>query len=141
MRATWEALQQSLVRSVGTLGAKSQFNTMKAGWRSLERFSGAAELIAYLNASSGDLDEKDRIYAALVEVAQARGDDAELAVALLWLGLWPGLDRIYWRRIGEFMAEPEALVSEIGTLFTAAIHKADLDRIHRVAARAPRSTE
>ncbi len=134
MRATWEALKQSLVRSVGTLGAKSQFEEMKKQRRTLRRFADAGVLLGYLNSPEGDLDEKDAIYAALVEAAQARRADADLAVALLWLGLWPGLDRIYWRRLREFVAEPEALVSEIGARFTSAIHGADLGRIRRVAA-------
>ena len=134
MRASWEALKQSLVRSVGTLGAKSQFEEMKKHRRPLRRFADAGALLGYLNSASGDLDEKDAIYAVLVETAQARGSDVDLAAALLWLGLWPGLDRIYWRRIREFVAEPEALVSEIGARFTTAIHGADLGRIRRVAA-------
>ena len=134
MRASWEALKRSLVCSVGTLGAKLQFEEMKTRRRPLRRFVDAGALLAYLNTAGGDLDEKDGIYAALVEAMQARGDGADLAAALLWLGLWPGLDHIYWRRLREFVAEPEALVSEIGARFTGAIHGADLDRIRRVAA-------
>ena len=68
MRATWEALKQSLVRSVGTLGAKSQFEELKRRWSPLARFSDAEALLAYLNSTAGDLDEKDTIYAALVQV-------------------------------------------------------------------------
>ena len=134
MRATWEALKQSLVRSVGTLGAKFQFEEMKKRRKQLRRFADAGVLLGYLNDPGGDLDEKDAIYAALVEAAQARGPDAEVAAALVWLGLWPGLDRIYRRRLREFVAEPEALVSEIGARFAAALLGADLGRIRRVAA-------
>lgn len=134
MRESWEALKQSLVRLVGTLGAKSQFEEMKKRRRSLRRFSDAGALLAYLNNVDGDRDEKDAIYAALVEATQARGDDAELALALTWLGLWPGLDALYRRRLRDFIKEPEALVSEIGARFTAMVHAADLSRIRRVAA-------
>ena len=134
MRESWEALKQSLVRLVGTLGAKSQFEEMKKRWRSLRRFADAGALLAYLNHVDGDRDEKDAIYAALVEATQARGDDAELALPLAWLGLWPGLDAIYRRRLRDFIKEPEALVSEIGARFTAMVHAADLSRIRRVAA-------
>lgn len=134
MRAPWEALKQSLVCSVGTLGAKSQFEEMKRQRRSLRRFADAGVLLGYLNSTDGDLDEKDAIYAALVEAVQARRADADLAAALLWVGLWPGLDRIYWRRLRELVAEPEALVSEIGARFTSAVHRANLGRIRRVPA-------
>jgi len=141
MRAIWEAHKQSLVRSVGTLGAKTQFNEMKTRRRSLGRFPGALQLISFLNEDGGDLDEKDLIYAGLVESVQAGGDDVELATALLWLGLWPGLDAIYRRRQRDFIKAPEALVSEIGSLFTAVIHRSDLDQINRVAATLVRNVE
>lgn len=141
MRAAWEALKRSLVRSVGTLGAKSQFEEMKRRRRPLRRFADAGELLTYLNAAGGDLDEKDAIYAALVEAVQERGAGAELAAALVWLGLWPGLDAVYRRRLRDFIAEPEALVSEIGARFTATVHGADLGQIRRVAATLVRNVE
>lgn len=141
MRATWEALKQSLVRSVGTLGAKSQFEELKKGWKSLARFSDAEALLAYLNIPAGDLDEKDAVYAALVQVVQGRRDDAGLAAAVIWLGLWPALDAIYRRRQRDFFGEPEALVSELGARMTAVIHGADLRRVHRVAATLVRNVE
>lgn len=141
MRSQWEALQQGLVRSVSTLGARSQFQQVKAVKRPLQRFSDAGELLAYLNQPGGDLNEKDAIYAALVDVVQAGGEDVELATTLLWLGLWPALDGIYRRRQRDFFGEPDALLSEIGARFTVAIHRADLNRIHRVAATLVRNTE
>jgi len=134
MRTTWEALKASLVRSVGTLSAKAQFEEMKKHWRPLRRFPHAGALLTYLNNAGGDLDEKDEIYASLVRAAQARGGDSELAVALIWLGLWPGLDATYWRRLPDFVGRPDALVSEIAARFTVGIHEADLSRIRRLAA-------
>jgi len=141
MRSTWEALKQSLVRSVGTLGAKSQFKELKKRWMPLARFSDAEALLAYLNSTTGDLDEKDAIYAALVRLAQDRRDDAELAAAIAWLGLWPALDGIYRRRLRDFIGEPEALVSELGARFTLVLHGADLARVRRVAATLVRNVE
>jgi RNA polymerase sigma-70 factor (ECF subfamily) len=141
MRASWEALKRSLVCSVGTLGAKLQFEEMKTRRMPLRRFADAGALLACLNTAGGDLDEKDGIYAALVEAKQARGDGADLAAALLWLGLWPALDAIYRRRQRDFFGEPEALVSEIGARFTAVVHGADLGRIRRLAATLVRNVE
>lgn len=141
MRATWEALQRSLVRSVGTLAAKKKFNDLRKRRPSMAPFAGADELVTYLNADGGELDEKDAIYAALVEAVQAEGDDAELATALLWLGLWPGLDALYRRRQRDFVNRPEALVSEIGAHFTTAVRGSDMGRINRVAATLVRNTE
>jgi RNA polymerase sigma-70 factor (ECF subfamily) len=141
MRETWEALQRSLVRSVDTLDAESLLKEMNKHPRLMQQFDDAGVLLGYLNHAGGDLDEKDAIYGFLVEAAQARGDDAELAVALVWLGLWPALDGIYRRRQRDFFRRPERLVSEIGARFCAAIYGADLGRIRRVAATLVRNVE
>ena len=68
----------------------------------------AISLLEYLNSTSGDLDEKDAIYAALIELVQARGEHAELAMALAWLGLWPALDAIFRQRLRHFRNVPGA---------------------------------
>ncbi|MCA9560274.1 MAG: hypothetical protein KC583_17115, partial [Myxococcales bacterium] len=117
------------------------FEEMKKHRRPLRRFDDAGALLAYLNHAGGDLDEKDAIYGSLVQAAQSRGDDAELAVALVWLGLWPALDGVYRRRQRDFFGEPERLVSEVGARFTAAIHDADLSRVRRVAATLVRNVD
>lgn len=132
MRASWEALKRSLQRSVDL--ASTKFDDMKRQQTRLRPFADASALLAHLNDAGGDLDGKDAIYANLVSTLQARGGDAEFATALVWLGLWPGLDRIYRRRLREFAAEPEALVSEVSARFMDVVHKADLGKIHRVAA-------
>jgi len=132
MRASWEALKRSLQRTVDL--ASTTFDDMKKQQVRLRRFADAAALLAHLNDPGGDLDEKDAIYADLVSTLQVRGTGAELATALVWLGLWPGLDRIFRRRRRDFAAEPEVLVSVISARFMDVIHKADLGKIHRVAA-------
>jgi RNA polymerase sigma-70 factor (ECF subfamily) len=141
MRADWEALKRSFVRSIGTLGANSQFEEMKKHRKPLRRFDDASALLTYLNTIGGDLDEKDAIYAALVEAIQARGDGSQLATALIWLGLWPGLDHIYRRRQRYYFDEPEALASEIGARFTAVVQRADLSQIRRTAATLVRNVD
>ena len=134
MRVTWEALKESLGRSVEALSSRALFQEMRARRRALRRFADAGALLAYLTVAGGDLDEKDEIYVALIEAARARGADADLALALVWLGLWPGLDAIYRRRLRDFIKKPEELVSEIGARFIAFVQGADLGRINRVAA-------
>lgn len=141
MRATWEALHQSLVRSIRTLEGRKQFNLIRQQREELEPFRDPGALLEHLHGAGGDLDAKDRIYAALVGSAQAPGETAELATALLWLGLWPALDAIYRRQLRHFTKEPEALVSEIGARFTRVIHRADLGRVRRVAATLTRNVE
>ena len=140
MRAHWEALHESLARAVRTLEAARQFNEARKRKQALARFADAISLLAYLTAKSGDLDEKDAIYAALIELVQERGGGADLAMSIAWLGLWPALDAIFRRRLRHFRA-PEELVSEIASCFTSQVQRADLSRISRVAATLTRNTE
>ncbi|TNF24090.1 MAG: sigma-70 family RNA polymerase sigma factor [Deltaproteobacteria bacterium] len=134
MRASWEALKESLERSVDPSRSKSRFDELQRHDH-LSRFQCATALVTYLNDPTGDRDEKDAIYASLIEVAQSRDRPrAEQARTLLWLGLWPGLDAIHRRRRRDFPGEPEALVSELSTRFLEAVHRMDLTRVNRVAA-------
>jgi len=134
MRTFWEALHRDLVRSLNTLTARKTFDDIKEQHRELKPYRDAGALIEHLHWRDEEYDTKDRIYAALVTRAQRGGQVAELATSLLWLGLWPALDRTYRRQLRNFKAEPPgALVSEIGARFTREIHRADLGCIHRVA--------
>ena len=141
MRTCWEALHQSLVHSVDTLEAHRDFNEARRRQRELKLFEHPAALVDYFADRDGDRDDKDRIYGTLVELAQARGDEATLATALLFLGLWPALDAIYRRSLRHHLDDPGELVSELWDRFTTAVHRADLGRIHRVAATLTRNTE
>ena len=141
MRAGWEALHTSLVRSVRSLTADKNFNTLKKIEPGLQRFTGPIGLLDFLTSKGGNLDDKDNIYRVLVTVAQRGSTESELATSLLWLGLWPGLDAVFRRALGFYFAAPEELVSDIGDRFTYSIHRADLTRIRRVAATLTRNTE
>ncbi|MBK8011733.1 MAG: hypothetical protein IPK13_10295 [Deltaproteobacteria bacterium] len=88
-------------------------------------------LVGHLTDRRGDLDEKDLIYAALVRSVQAGATEAELASALLWLGLWPGLDAIFRRRLSLYLRAPEELVSEISDRCTQQIHHVRLEDVQR----------
>jgi RNA polymerase sigma-70 factor (ECF subfamily) len=141
MRTCWEALQASLVHSVDTLEAHHEFDEARRAYRELEPFRRPGALVDYLTDRGGDLDTKDRIYALFVELAQTRGRVAPLSTALLFLGLWPALDGIFRRNLRHHLDDPGELVSGIWDRFTSAVHRADLRRIHRVAATLTRNTE
>jgi DNA-directed RNA polymerase specialized sigma24 family protein len=140
MRASWEALHAGLDRSVRTLQADQAFQQAKQLHPALAAFDEPKKLIAHLTSRSGDLDEKDRVLGALVTLVQRR-EHHELAAALLWLGLWPGLDAVYRRRLRHFLDQPDELVAELAEAFTALVERLDLDAVHRVAATLVRSTE
>jgi DNA-directed RNA polymerase specialized sigma24 family protein len=98
-------------------------------------------LLDYLHCEADNLDDKDRILAALVRSVHAGGAEVEVSEAILWLALWPGLDALYRRLWRHFRDAHEDLVSEIAVHFTLAIHRADLTRIRRVAATLLRNVE
>ena len=60
-----DSLKQSLKVRVETRRAKSQFEHMKKSRAPLRRFVDAPALVTHLSTKAGDLDEKDKIYAAL----------------------------------------------------------------------------
>jgi hypothetical protein len=138
MRARWEGVRADLLRSVSTLQAEREFKGIHEPV--LDRFESPSALVAYLTSPSGNLDEKDRIYDALVRATQGHVAWSELATAMTWLGLWPALDAIYRRKLYRFRGASE-LVSTIGVCFSAAVARADLTRIRRLAATLTMNTE
>ena len=140
MGALWEALHESLMRSVTTLEADRQFERARQTHSVLSRFLCVGALVAYCNDPAGDLYEKDQIYRLFVRTVQERAAWRELATALLWLGLRPGLDGVYGRHVRDFQA-PEELVSEISFLFSDLLARIDLTRVRRLAATLVRNVQ
>jgi RNA polymerase sigma-70 factor (ECF subfamily) len=134
MRASWETLHAALVRSVTKLKADTRFKQAAKDHSELSRFGSPDALTAYLATKEGDLDQKDRIYAVLVRAAQSRSDWSDLAIPLLWLGLWPGLDAIYRHRLRDFVGRVDDLVTEITIIFIATVKRIDLGGVNRLAA-------
>jgi len=140
MSTTWQALRESLDRSIRTLKADGSFQKAKAEQPALRRFPDPGSVVYSLSSPDGDLDEKDRVLAALVLVSRDI-DRGQVGVALLWLGLWPGLEGVLRRCIRHFPGDGDGLVSEIGHAFTSLIKKLDLTRVERVAATLVWNTE
>lgn len=113
---------------------------MKSRLHTLSPFDTPDSVLAYLHRAAGALDAKDALLAELVATVQRR-EHRELATALLWLGLWPGLDAIYNRRLHHFPRNPDELVSLLGESFTELVEGLDLNAVNRVAATLVRSTE
>lgn len=134
MRALWQSLHANLVQCLEPLTVKMQFDTLRQAQPELRGFVDPCALLDHLHDLSGDLDEKDRVLAGLVTASQGSGPGREVAVILLWLALWPGLDALYRRLWRHFAAAPDDLVSEIADRFTAGIHRLDRGRVRRIAA-------
>ena len=134
MRAQWEGVREALVQSIVTLESDLLYRELRRTRTTFSTFGSPSELVSFLSSTDGPLDEKDEIYGALIGQVQDHGRDAELALSIAMLGLWPGLDWVYRRNLRFFPSAPGELVSEISDLFTSNIANADLSRINRVAA-------
>jgi DNA-directed RNA polymerase specialized sigma24 family protein len=131
MRGRWKAIHDDLMRSVSTQAAEREFKENRS--ESLRRFESPLALVGYLTSKAGDPSEKNGIYFDLVTAVQGHCDWTELAMSILWLGLWPALDAIYRRKLRFFARSPDELVSALCEHFAAAIGSADLEKIHRIA--------
>jgi RNA polymerase sigma-70 factor (ECF subfamily) len=141
MRALWQSLHDDLMRSVEMISFKRNFDIVRQSSPFIQRFADHYALLDYLHTSAGDLDDKDRILALLVDHARGLAPHSESATTLLWLALWPGLDAIYRRLSRYFPRRPEELVSEISDRFLVTLHRFDGARVRRVAATILRNTE
>jgi DNA-directed RNA polymerase specialized sigma24 family protein len=141
MRALWRSLHDDLMRSIETISFKRNFDIVRQSSPSIQRFADHYALLDYLHTSAGDLDDKDRILALLVDEARGSGPHSDTATTLFWLALWPGLDAIYRRLSRYFLRRPEELVSEICDRFLVVVHRFDGARVRRVAATILRNTE
>jgi DNA-directed RNA polymerase specialized sigma24 family protein len=139
MRARWEALHASLHRSLRTLQADQAFAAAKQHHPTLAPWSDPGALVSFLTGSRDEQDAKDHLLRALVRMAQGK-ESAQLGCAMLWLGLWPGLDAVYRRR-RPCGRDADELVSELCDAFLSLIERLDLSSVRRVAATLVRSTE
>lgn len=135
LASTWNAHYASLRRSISTLKASQEFKALNPLLP--RRFADAVALIEHLNKPTSDYFQTNAIYRVLVVTAQ-RG--SSFATAVLWLGLWRGVDGIFRRWLRRVRNDRE-LASDIGIAFTEAIHAADLSRIEQPAATLVANTE
>ena len=141
MRALWQSLHTSLMRSTEPLSFQKQYEAIRRSDDVVRPFSDPCALLGHLYADGGDPDGKNTLLAVLVGAAQGAGPVRDAAATLLWLALWPGLDALYRRLLRHFVASPEELVSEISDRLTTGVHRLDLHRVNRIAATLLRNVE
>jgi len=140
MRAAWERIQIALVSSVMTLEMNQHFEEARRLAPALMPFATVGSLLEFLGEKSSNWDDKDAVYRALVHAVQARVRWAPFATAVLWCGLWPGLDALHGRQWQYPTSDLEDLTSLIGLVFTAQLAQLDLREVRRVAATLVRNT-
>ena len=136
MRARWEAHRVGLKLFLRTLNVTSSFRQLQPLLPC--DFADPFSLIAFLADRHGDVEERDGLLRALITQAQSR---SEVAIAILWLGLWCGLDRIYSHNLRRYAGSADDLVSDLSASFMAAVSAAQLERIRCLAATLLWNTE
>ena len=139
MRTTWGQVREGLLRSIQELGSSQQFEVLRRRHAPLNVFDAPADVVAFLATREGSPEQKNELLGLLVDVVQARTDKG-LALKLLWLGLWPGLDGIFRRRARLFEGADE-FISTFTEIFLRLVTSMSRERVSRVAALLVRSTE
>jgi hypothetical protein len=136
----WEDVQTGLKRSIGTAESVRAFEALRARWPELASFADPAAVAAFLPDKQNGLAPRDRVLRALV--AEANGGTARrIALALVILGQWPGLDSIFRKRRPLFRTAAEDLALEIVDHFIAQVQRIDLARVSCLAATLVMNTE
>ena len=139
MHSIWGALHKSLSQAIMTNQAIGDFQGIRKH-NELGMFQSSVEVLQYLRGFDEDLERKDRIYAALIGMVQ-RDEQRVVAFSLVFLGLWPGLNNAFCRRVRLQRADPAEVASAFYDHFAAQIERFDAARVNRIAGTLVRSTE
>ncbi|MBB1493226.1 sigma-70 family RNA polymerase sigma factor [Paracoccus sp. MC1854] len=134
MSFSWPGIREGLARTSTTFQFHQCFRALRRREDVLRSFRDQAALLDALNRTSGDPEHKNRILTALVRSAQRDGPEADCALTLLLLALWPGLDAVMRRARVRRLGTPDELASEILARATEAARSLDLQRVSRIAA-------
>ncbi len=133
MRASWHAIHAELLQSTTHMTFRTRFKAIQVAQPRLHSFPDPGGLLDRLHAPGGDPAEKNQILRALITAAQNRSPEADAAVILLLLALWPGMDAVRGR-LRRHVTDPDELASELLARATLAIRIMDLSVVNRIAA-------
>lgn len=135
MPFSWNNIHQSLVRSSSTLTFSRAFATMHEQHPALARFTDITALLDHLHRRTASSDEKNSLLRALVTIAQSELRTSDIAVTVLLLALWPGLDAVF-HRLSRRVEAPDELPSRILDHAIEQVRCLDLKCVRRIAATA-----
>ncbi|NVJ26338.1 sigma-70 family RNA polymerase sigma factor [Myxococcus sp. AM011] len=123
-----------------TAEAQRAYRLVRRNWEALADFEQPEALVSFLTGREGESHVKDGLLAGLVVLVQT-GAAASFFVALLWLGLWPGLDSVYRRCLRRMEHPPAEVVSSVAASFMGLVARVNLSGVQRVAGTLVRGTE
>lgn len=118
-----------------------KFNALREAAELQIRCADPVALLEHMHDPGGDPEQKDHILRSLTLVAQSKAPEAEAAMILMHLALWPGLDHARGRLWRFFHGDPDELTAAISAEFTHQIGRLRLDMVNRIAATIVRNVE
>jgi len=141
MSFAWHEIRDHLIQTSSTLSFQRSFETIRSRYEPIAQFGEPAALLDALHRPSGSAHQKNLILTALIRGGQGDDPEADCALTLMLLALWPGLDairrRASWRRIGP----ADEITSEILARTTESVRCLDLQRVNWIAATVLRNVE
>ena len=92
MRATWSALHLSLLATLNRKSSEEAFERLRQGSDILRVFPCVADVVAHQHGASGTPQTRNDTLRELIVAAQTRALESPVAVLVLLVALWPGLD-------------------------------------------------
>jgi DNA-directed RNA polymerase specialized sigma24 family protein len=141
MSLAWHAIHDNLLHSSRTLTFQRHFDLIRQTGAGLAALGDPAALLDALHRQTAGPDSKNDWLKALVRAAQSDKAEADTALTLLLLALWPGLDAIRRRSLRRRIGVPADITSEILARATEALRCLDLDRVNWIAATVLKNIE
>jgi len=141
MHSTWHKIHASLSHSSKTHSFQKTFNDLRRLYSPVAPFTDPVALLDMLRDQSVSPDQKNRVLRALLKAAQGTAPCADVALTLVLLALWPGLDAIRRRSLRCGISTAEEAASGLLARATEAISILDMDRVTRVAATVLQNVE
>ncbi len=141
MSLAWHAIHDNLLHSSRTLTFQRHFDLIRRTGVVLAALGDPAALLDAQHRQTASPDSKNDWLKALVRAAQGDKAEADTALTLLLLALWPGLDAIRRRSLRRRIGVPADITSEILARATEALRCLDLRRVNWIAATVLKNIE
>src|SRR5690349_18872607 len=112
MRQQWERVRRDLSAAIRLPRIVRLYVEIARQRVELAPFETPSKLAGHLEVLRGDPAGND-LYLSVLDVwRRGAASHADVAGRVLWLGLWPLLDALYWRQRRFWLGEENDLISE-----------------------------
>jgi len=141
MRQHWERVRRDLSTTIRLPKIVRLYAEIARQRVELALFETPSALAGHLGALRSN-PAGNNLYLSVLDVwRSSAAGHADVAGRVLWLGMWPLLDALYWRQRKFWLGEENELTSEIGRCLTTVLRATDVTRVASVALTLVRDTE